>query len=226
MNELLEYRGFGRHRKRDFRPEYKIAERDRILNLARIWVTVPVPSRKGSKRIATQSSQLIVASVESDVPEPQKTLPNLEVPGSSVPYSFAIMLGTWATSYVEKQEARLILANIMAYDPKNAEERIAMRLGLHLHFRPAQIVTVREILEGARIDTPTHHLERFRDSVENALDRLKDDGIIGGWAYLEETPLPRYRWSEAWLSWQVAIKPSSFALKTAAPSTDLQRVAT
>ena len=227
VNELLEYRGFGRHRKRDFRPEYKIAERDRILSLARIWVTVPIPSRKGSKRPATQSSQLIHTSVESEGPEPQNTLPNLDVPGTSVPYSFTITLGKWASAYVEKQEARLILANIMAYDPKKSEERIAMRLGLHLHFRPAQIVTIREILEGARIETPTDHLVRFRDSVENALHLLADDKIIGGWAYLDGEPsLPRYKWIEDWLGLQIAIKPSSFALKTAATATDPQRALT
>ena len=84
---------------------------------------------------------------------------------------------------------------------------MGMRLGLYLHFRSSSVTSVGELLEGANIKLPAHHPERFRDDFENAMDLLKSDGIIADWAYVREVPdLPRYRWLDIWLTWDVAIR--------------------
>lgn len=223
VNELLEYRGYSRSKKRDFKTSLKIAERDRILALSRIWVTVPT-SRRNSKRLTKQSSQLVVVTVDTEAPTGQKMLPHIQLNEPDVPYSFGLILGAWANAYVANQKARAILAGIMLYDPRDSEQRIALRLGLHLHFRPAQVVSVRDILHGARIDIPSHHPERFRDSFEAALDRLSKDGIIGTWAYLrDEDELPRFKWLETWLSWDIAIRPAAVEIiHTPTPASPIQ----
>lgn len=69
VNELLEYRDYTRsEKKRDFKNSLTIAERDRILALWRIWVTVPT-GRRNSKRLTKQSSQLVVVTVDSESPK-------------------------------------------------------------------------------------------------------------------------------------------------------------
>jgi hypothetical protein len=48
---------------------------------------------------------------------------------------------------------------------------------------PNLIWRVGELLDKARIELPKHHADRFRQYVEDALDRLQRDGLIAHWQY-------------------------------------------
>jgi hypothetical protein len=204
VNELLEYRGYTRHRTGDFRVQHKVEERERLGNLADMRVSVPVADAK-RKNPRAQSNLLNVTYYTEDK---QQRLTFVEGEPSQVPYAFDIDLGGWASAAIERSgEKRAILASIMRYDPADVGQRMGMRLGLYLHFRSSSVTSVGELLEGANIKLPAHHPERFRDDFENAMDLLKSDGIIADWAYVREVPdLPRYRWLDIWLTWDVAIR--------------------
>jgi hypothetical protein len=205
VNELLHYRGFSRHRKGDFRTAHKIEERERLANLADMRVRMPV--NDPGRRSPTLTTDLMRVDFYSEKERQQQRLSGIDlIDQDDVPYAFDITLGGWASAVIASGgERRAILASIMRYDAKDPAERMAMRLGLYLHFRSSSITTVNELLNGANISRPSHHPERFRDDYEDAMDRLAADKIIGGWKYIAETELPRYRWLEQWLRWDVAV---------------------
>ncbi len=204
VNELLEYRGYTRHRTGDFRSQHKLEERERLGNLADMRVSMPVADT--TRRNPRAQSNLLNVTYYSE--EKQQRLTFVDGEPSQIPYAFDVDLGSWATAAIERSgEKRAILASIMRYDPADVGQRMGMRLGLYLHFRSSSVTTVGELLEGANIKLPSHHPERFRDDFENAMDLLKADGIVDDWAYVHEVrDLPRYRWIDIWLTWGVAIR--------------------
>jgi hypothetical protein len=203
VNELLEYRGYTRHRTGDFRSQHKIEERDRLANLADMRVSTPVADAK-RKNPRAHSNLLNVTYYTEDK---QQQLTFVDGEPTQVPYAFDIDLGSWAAPAIAASGAkRAILASIMRYDPADAGQRMGMRLALYLHFRSSSVSSVGELIEGANIKLPAHHPERFRDDFEKAMDLLRTDDVIADWVYVRETELPRYRWLDIWLTWDVAIR--------------------
>jgi hypothetical protein len=135
---------------------------------------------------------------------------------SSVPYAFRVSLGGWAKPYrAVSTFMQAVLATIGQYDATRETQRYAMRLMLAIMFMhfprdgngAHSIWRVGELLDKARIELPKHHADRFRQYVEDALDRLQRDGLIAHWQYerADESALPGKRWLQKWLEWDLSI---------------------
>lgn len=203
VNELLEYKGHSRQSGGDFKPAAKHAERRRFAMLAAAYIT----RRIGRvRRLASyETSQVMVVVTRSEADGGQSPLPYVEEPTIGIPYEFEVQPGAWGKAALSA-ERRLMLTIILRLDPGNRVQRMAMRLGLYLHFKPSSEVTVRELLDGAYIEKPQHHMERFRDEFEGALDRLQQDQLIGPWSYVDEAELPARKWLDDWLQWRLSIR--------------------
>jgi len=211
VNEFLEYQGHTRQTRGDFKTTAKHEVRRRFAALARVYVVRRIGRARRNPTFET--SQLVTVTTRSQGSDGSAPLPYLEEPTIGVPYEFDVQLGSWAKTYVERDERHTMLASILRYEPSKRVERIAMRLGLYLHFKPSRITSVAGLLDGAHIERPTHHFEKFRDDFEAALDRLQSDRIIGRWAYSKDTELPIRSWFERWLEWELTISEGATLLK-------------
>ncbi len=219
VNDILAFRGVKRHPMGDYRVEQKVEERERLLLLRKMWVVGRdvVEEQRGKKvrkRRVRLYSPLIELQIEADDTARALELPHVELVREVVPYAFRVGLGGWNNAYRGAQGyMRALLDRIVKYDPKRAVERIALRVGLHLHFRPAPMRSVGELLAGGKIEVPERNAARFRDSVEDALDLLVQDGVLGGWNYESPSELPQKGWVPVWLDWRVLISPPNIALQ-------------
>jgi hypothetical protein len=223
VNELLEFKGYKRHAKGDFFPQTKRDEQRRLVQLSDIWVAVndEIQVQAGT-RLKAKKIKLISRLVELEIEaEPNDAPSNAPVPmaflsASTVPYAFRVSLGGWAKPYrAVSTFMQAVLATIGQYDATRETQRYAMRLMLAIMFmhvprdgdgdQPSW--RVGELLDKARIELPKHHADRFRQYVEDALDRLQRDGLIIHWQYegANESALPGKRWLQKWLEWDLSI---------------------
>jgi hypothetical protein len=221
VNDLLAFRAAKKHHSRDYRPEHKREERERLWALTQFYLQVDdrvderLRNGKTRKKNVRLTSQLITVGFESEL-----TLP-LENTPEDVPYAFRIRLGSWAKPYVANLPRYLapLFAKVGQYDPTNAVQRIALRLALFLSFKWGEDrltleMSVASLLRTATIPLPKNNPLRFRESFEAALDRLRDDGVIYGWQYAEhvdESTLGRkwFKGEDGWLAWPVKIEAPS-----------------
>jgi hypothetical protein len=228
VNDSLSFRGLKRHKSGDFRPDQKRAEARRFRLLSDIWVTardtVEVRSGRGvRKKNINLTSRLIDVAVESEEevriqkPGAPMRLPTIvSADGTDIPFAVRASIGEWSRPYLETPDyVKHMLHTIVQFDVTKDATRFAMRFALAILFRRvSDVVSVAELLESARIALPKSHLDRFKDNVEDALELLRKDSIIGGWAYEEiDAELPRTRWSSRWLSWTIRMAPARIALK-------------
>ncbi len=228
VNDSLSFRGLKRHKRGDFRPDQKRAEARRFRLLSDIWVTardtVEVRSGKGvRKKNINLTSRLIDVAVESEEdiratkPGGPMRLPSIvSADGTDIPFAVRASIGEWSRPYLETPDyVQRMLHTIVQYDVTKDASRFAMRFALAILFRRVdERVTVAELLENARIAVPKSHLDRFKDNVEDALELLTRDRILGGWNYEEaDQELPRTRWAPRWMAWSVRLMPTPLALK-------------
>ena len=223
VNELLEFKGYKRHAKGDFFPQIKRDEQRRLVQLSDIWVAVndEIQVRSGTRSKA-KKIKLISRLVELEIEAEQTDTPsNTPVPmtflnSATVPYAFRVSLGGWAKPYrAASNFMQAILATIGQYDATRETQRYAMRIMLAIMFTQSShscnnaptAWRVGELLEKARIDLPKHHADRFRQYVEDALDRLQRDGLIAHWQYEngDDSTLPGKRWLQKWLEWDLTL---------------------
>jgi hypothetical protein len=219
VNEILEFKGYQRHKRGDFRPHMKRAEQERLIALSDMWAGVNDEIKEKSGRgYRTKKiklfSRLIELAIETAADDEKgrpsvasaMPLPSI-LPGDVVPYAFRVSLGEWAKPYRSVSGLlRPVLAKIVQYDASKESQRYAMRIALCLMFgQHHRNWRLRDLLEKARIELPTHHADRFRETVEAALDRLQADQLIGNWMYANDNggDLPGKRWLEKWLEWDV-----------------------
>lgn len=222
VNEILDFKGLQRHKTRDFRPAQKLEEARRVEALNNVIITVDdtieVKTGRGfRKKRVKVSSRLIEYAVESEAVEIEpvegETTPQLALfSGGRIPYRFRVALGDWARPY--RQEPHLvqqILAKIGQYRVEKNDERLAMHFALAFMFSGGRMKWgVGELLERAKIQLPTHHPDRFRDSFENAHDILARDGLIGSWEYATIRDLPERRWLPTWAdTYEIVLTPAS-----------------
>ena len=220
VNDLLAFRGIKRHGDGDYRRAQKVEERERLLLLRQMWVAGRdvVEEKRGNtvrKKRVRLYSPLVEVQIEAEDKPGALELPNLNLTSEVIPYAFRVSLGGWSKTYIGAERyVRELLDRIVQYDPKRTVERIALRVGLHLHFKPATLTSVQQLLDGGKIEIPTRNASRFREAFESALFRLVDDGVLGGWSYaIEDDSLPALGWAQKWLTWNIAIKPPNIALQ-------------
>lgn len=112
----------------------------------------------------------------------------------------SISVGKWVTMIPELSEkTSIMLRQLLAYSAKN--ERYQKRLGVYLTFlfrinarnggRFPNDISMGALLEGAGI-VPPREQGQFKEAIERALERLKQDNIIGNyWRVYEGTPKAR-----------------------------------
>lgn len=220
VNDLLAFRGIKRHGDGDFNRAQKVEERERLLLLAQIWVAgrdvVDVPHGKTiRKKRVRLYSPLVNVQIEAEDKPGALELPHINLARDVVPYAFRVSLGGWSKTYIGAERyVRELLDRIVRYDPKRTVERIALRVGLHLHFKPATLISVEQLLEGGKIEMPVRNASRFREAFESAMFRLVKDGVLGGWSYaIDDDSLPAHGWTTKWLTWMIAIQPPTIALQ-------------
>ncbi len=215
VNELLEFRELER-KKRDFRPEQKREERDRILRLAQMWIVVREKVVPRGKKRATKDvdvhSRLIELAIETEANGVGAPIPLLTggVPPASIPYAFRYEPGEWVTSFRGNPNyVGTIYRKVLSYDTRLLAERMAMRIALYLSFVPLRTErTVEDLFHGAHISLPTVQPKRSRDAFEDALGRLRDDGIIADYEYIGgDPPQSGKGWSRAWLAARLLVHP-------------------
>ena len=241
--DILSFRGLKQQVAGGYKTIQKQDVRQDILALNDVWVKSEdtVYDGEGKKRkpkTVYLESRLLEVAIESEDPEGQ------------VPYAFRVRPGDWAQPYLteDNRETALLLRPILQYDARQGVERMAMRIGLYLtlqwrtrasHATYGQSFKMETLLTRTRLGVPTDRriYTRFRDQVEDALDRLQEDGLIGtrdeqgqvvsGWRYDkgDDATLPSSRWFPIWLRWTVLIPPPSAITGTYAHLAENRRTA-
>jgi hypothetical protein len=168
-------------------------------------------------------TRLIELEVETELPDAAvSSKARTSVAPRTVPYAFRVSLGGWAGPYQGASSyVRPVLQRIVQYDATRPPQMYVVRIALCLMFYPSergQTWRVGDLLERAHIDLPTHHIERFREFVEAALDILERDRIIGGWVYSNDTDLSVRNWLGAWLDWDVVFSERPLRLVSHSPA--------
>lgn len=216
-NDVLEQKGRAKHVNGGYRPEDKATVSQNVQAITALEVEGRNFERyesgsKGRKKKLTIApvGKLIEVVVREDL----KHLDGSR--GPAVGWYYRI--GPWSVVFQLDDAAAPMLARIsqkiIAYDSYQAKH--AKRLGRYLEwqFRTragartyAQPWLISTLLSGAGIQPPDNNPGRFRERIELALDMLRDDGIIGGWAYTESPTLPARKWLPTWMRWKVTISP-------------------
>ncbi len=214
VNELLDFRELVR-KKRDFKAEQKREEGTRILHLNAIWVRVleKVAPRGKTRRtkLVNVYSRLIELSIETEADSAGAPIPMMfdGVPPESVPYAFRFRPGSWIESYWgNAAHAGLIFKKVLGYDTRERAGRMAMRITLFLSFVPFRqdIMKVEDLLRAAHITVPETQPARSREAFDDALGRLRDDGIIESYEYIDGDPPDSGKgWRGVWLASRIRI---------------------
>lgn len=105
-----------------------------------------------------------------------------------------LALGQWAKFVDNKVTTKVVPQQVLAYSAKHEPHH--KRLGHYLSelFRNnareskgvlPHGITMRALFEGAQIE-PNRDRGRFKDDIDKALERLKQDGVIGNYWYMSE----------------------------------------
>ncbi len=215
VNELLDFRELVR-KKRDFKAEQKREEGTRILHLNAIWVRVleKVAPRGKTRRTKTVNvySRLIELSIETEADSTGAPIPMMfdDVPLDSVPYAFRFRPGSWIESYWgNAAHASLIFKKVLGYNTQERSGRMAMRITFYLSFVPFRqdVTTVEDLLRAAHISIPETQPKRSREAFDDALGKLRDDGIIESYEYIGGDPPDTGKgWRNIWLASRVRIR--------------------
>ncbi len=212
--DILSFRGVKKHHAGGYRREQKEEARNDMLALNSIWVRSieQIRNARGKLEPRAIDSRLLEVAIES----------NPDLFGGMEPFAFRVAPGDWAEHFLgtHNRQVATLLRPVMGYDPD--KQRLAMRLGIYLasqwrnrahsenYEQPWKVET---LLEGAFIALPINNFERFRQQFEQALDRLQDDAVIGGWEYVNDMDLPLRKWLPIWLDWGVRVIPIGAAIE-------------
>ncbi len=224
--DILSFRGLKKEKHGGYKRAQKEEARDDILALRSIWVrsVEQVRNERGKLESRAIDSPLLEVTIES----------NPDLFGGFEPFAFRVAPGDWAEHFLGKHNRYVatLLRPVMRYDPD--KQRLAMRLGIYLatqwrnrastenYDQPWEVGT---LLGGAFITQPTTNLDRFRQQFEQALDRLQEDAVIGGWEYVNDSELPLRKWLPIWLGWGVHIVPAGAAIERYSKFPDRRRKA-
>jgi hypothetical protein len=166
----------------------------KTLSQARVVATIPGPGRKRGRKMeptVIRAEGGLIDLLSFKIGEYRT------ITGEEIWEKRSIAIGEWATMIPElNPQTATMFRQVLAYSAKN--ERYQKRLGVYLTFMfrinarhggtfPNDI-TMEALLEGAGIVPPRQQGE-FREALENALECLKHDHVIGDyWKVIEATP--------------------------------------
>jgi hypothetical protein len=221
VNDVLELRGYTKHKNGGFRREHKLEVAGCLHRLSRVNIKGQIVAPNG-KRLYMKGAMLHVTEVGTD-----------DLFGET-PYEFLVRPGDAMLPLFQQrnatQFARFFTALAKLGTKKPGVQRYAALLGTYLfyHYRIreskqnfAQPFYVRTLLEGAHIEIETNssHFARFRQHIEDALDLIQSLGGVRAWEYASgnENDLPKRGWFPVWLDqWSIRITPPDSILADAA----------
>lgn len=123
---------------------------------------------------------------------------------SSGNVSIIINVGDFFTRLLSiRPQIANIPLSLLAYDPK--KHFWEKRLGKYLYRFPNRNHVIRSILSSCRFDLTTSRRYRIRERFNSALLRLKDDGLIENFQYVDLVDMKSPLWFECWLDSKVLI---------------------
>jgi hypothetical protein len=165
----------------------------KTLSQTRVIATIPGPGRKRGRKLeptVIRAEGALIDLLSFKIGEYRT------ITGEEIWEKRSIAIGEWATMIPElNAQTAMMFRQVLAYSAKN--ERYQKRLGVYLTFMfrinarhggtfPNDI-TMEALLEGAGI-VPPREQGHFREAIENALERLKRDNVIGNyWRVIETT---------------------------------------
>jgi hypothetical protein len=215
VHAILAFQGI-KPNKRAYRASQKEQVARDIWALSNIFIKgkETVYDRRGRPKEVTVKSRLLEVAQENE----------RDLLGEEVPYAMRVAPGDWAKPLLTEgmRQTAALLAPVLRYDLRQGVGRLAGRLGLYLTFQwrirashdnYAQPWRITTLLEQCGLALPPLQDRkgrlRLQEYFEAALDRLRDDAVIGGWEYAEGRweDLPPQGAFATWLTWTVRVTP-------------------
>jgi hypothetical protein len=224
---ILDYRGIKPKTKAEGRKRYRAGHRRQdLVEIAACWDRlrllyldlrqVEVMEERPGKR--PKKTQYALQTEFIHVPE-RVTQDLLD--GSQLPVAWRYRPGRWIDRYLQKPNLQMavLMQRSLEYDPyrERWEKRLSRYFLFHLRISEGDAGgqplrrRVGPVLQELHLDEwlDRRHPERTVRRFEKAMNRLRDDGQIGGWGYTPEArakveQLPSRGWLDEWLA-QAAI---------------------
>lgn len=215
VHTILAFQGI-KPNKRAYRATQKEQVARDIWALSNIFIKgkETIYDRRGRPKEVTVKSRLLEVAQEDE----------RDLLGEEIPYAMRVAPGDWAKPLLTEgmRQTAALLVPVLRYDLRQGVGRLAGRLGLYLTFQwrirashdnYAQPWRITTLLEQCGLAIPPPHDRkgrlRLQEYFETALDRLRDDAVLGGWEYAEGRweDLPPQGAFATWLTWTVRITP-------------------
>lgn len=137
-------------------------------------------------------------------------------------------MGTWLAPFMDEAEAGryfgVLMKRTLEYNLKNelVEKRLARYFTVHLCIAAKNGAAsikryVGNLIDECTLSVDQRNPQRTKDRFEKALQQLVTDGIIGDWAYTDDSPLPARQWLDTWRTRSVRITLGPQALQAYQP---------
>ncbi len=219
-DEILKARGVKPKMKDGYSAGFRPDDRRRIgevlLAMDNLWITVGemevfVKGRKPPQRFREKSRLMMITGVTEQV----------ALVGESIPLIWQVRIGkvfsTLLASDMATQYA-LLSSKTLQYDPYHQKWEKRLSRYFHPLWRIRQAdgsysdpIRVKTLLEAIGMNADHRNPQRTRERFEQALDRLTEDGILGGWTYenAPEDECAQRGWYKRWLEWRVIASPNA-----------------
>jgi Bifunctional DNA primase/polymerase, N-terminal len=218
VNEILDLMGRQKYHGA-YRKDQKIEISRRFSELDAIKVSGPNPDPKAKNRRLRGS--MFDVTFDDDFDLLKRPLPFAFIvrPGDAINESLIDGTMELADFFVSLAKLNTAAGGI---------ERLAYQIGIYLVFQnrirestqnfeqPFRIGTILE-RQNVKIPTDARRFGKFREHVDAAFDRLRSDGVIADWRYVEgdEESLPTYGWFRRWLNCRIIIDPPTITRERA-----------
>ena len=186
-----------------------------ITHLQNVWLNVfeiriyRSSRRSVAKRLASESIQDRAIRIR----ESQATFEFEQSELSSFEFRPGIVFSPFL--FGPGRQIALLAARALTYSPKNQqyEKRLARYLSWQWRVKAAQLdylrpYTVRTLLQAIALKTDKRFPNRTKKRLEDALNRLSDDGILRTWQYdNDRSERKKVRWLGDWLDSTILVEP-------------------
>lgn len=218
---ILDARGIQRMRRRGeptdwqhgHRREDRLAAGRALALLDRLWLEVtdfqvlPAGRNRTPRTVSVDSRALVVL----------ERVTERDDEGRPVFLAARVAPGQWANAWAEAgaRQFGLLTQRALQYDPyhESVEKWLAKYCAFGFRWNAGRLRMpltrrVGTLLESIGLAPDPRRPQRTRDRLERALNRLTEDGVIGGWCYSADVgALPARRWLALWLDMMVQVEP-------------------
>lgn len=221
-DEILQARGIRPKTKGGYsaghRPEDKRKISSVMAAMDNLWIVVGelevyVKGKRKPRRFREKSRLMMITGITEQVGIDET---------ENIPIAWRVSIGEVFTALLSSEMATqyaLLSTKTLQYDPYR--QRWEKRLSRYFHplwrIRQAdesfaQPIRVQTLLDAIGMEIRRDNPQRTRDRFEQALDRLTEDEVLGGWNYAigdaDEEAASRRGWVDDWLTWRVCVQPA------------------